>query len=51
VWQIISPWVIGPDTTRVIWNNVVTGGVIAVLGLAAASMLLASSTKGRAATQ
>jgi hypothetical protein len=51
VWQIITPWVIGPDTTAVIWNNVVTGGVIAVLGLVAASMLLASSRKGRALTR
>lgn len=48
VWQIISPWVIGPDTTRVIWNNVVTGGVITALGIAAASMLLASAPKGHA---
>jgi hypothetical protein len=43
-WQVITPWVIGPDTTAVIWNNVVTGGVITVLGLAAVSML-ASSTR------
>ena len=45
IWQIITPWVVGPDTVGVIWNNVVTGGVIAVLGLAAASMLLASSSR------
>ncbi|MBB5896570.1 SPW repeat domain-containing protein [Kutzneria kofuensis] len=33
-----------PHATGIIWNNVVTGAVIAVLGLAT-SMLVASSTR------
>ncbi|GAA3435126.1 SPW repeat protein [Kutzneria kofuensis] len=48
VWQIITPWVIGPDTVAVVWNNVVTGGVITVLSAAAAAMLMSTSTSRRA---
>jgi hypothetical protein len=37
VWTIIAPWVVSghPATTSTIWNNVVTGAVILVFGLAA----------------
>ncbi|GIH22749.1 hypothetical protein Aph01nite_10590 [Acrocarpospora phusangensis] len=37
IWTIISPWVISGDvaTTATIWNNVVTGAVILLLGLGA----------------
>ncbi len=40
VWLIISPWVVTrfPDT-GMIWNNVVIGAVICLLGLAAAMTL------------
>jgi hypothetical protein len=47
VWQIITPWVIGPDTVGIIWNNVVTGGVIAVLGVAAAALLISTAASPR----
>ncbi|GGK87459.1 hypothetical protein Sme01_48830 [Sphaerisporangium melleum] len=35
IWTIISPWVIRSATTGSIWNNVVTGIVILLLGLGA----------------
>ncbi|WP_214411663.1 SPW repeat protein [Sphaerisporangium fuscum] len=35
VWTIISPWVIRSHTTGSIWNNVITGIVILLLGLGA----------------
>lgn len=35
IWTIVSPWVIRSATTETIWNNVVTGVVILLLGLAA----------------
>jgi hypothetical protein len=40
VWQIITPWVIGPHMAHVVWNNVVTGCVIAALGLIATAMVM-----------
>lgn len=40
IWQIITPWVIGPDNGHVVWNNVVTGAIITLLGLATTAMLL-----------
>lgn len=49
VWLIISPWVVTrfPDTGT-IWNNVVTGAVICLLGLVAALTLGRSKdTTGR----
>lgn len=42
VWEIITPWVIGPRTDAVIWTNVVMGAIIGVLGLAAAGLLMTS---------
>ncbi|MBF6330630.1 SPW repeat protein [Nocardia transvalensis] len=47
VWQLITPWVIGPDTSAVLWNNLWTGGVITALGLVAAGMLAAYATRNR----
>ncbi|MDH2427348.1 SPW repeat protein [Sphaerisporangium sp. TRM90804] len=35
VWTILSPWIIRSATTSSIWNNVVTGIVILLLGLGA----------------
>ncbi|RCG26232.1 hypothetical protein DQ384_30155 [Sphaerisporangium album] len=35
IWTIITPWVIRSATTGSIWNNVVTGAVILLLGLGA----------------
>ncbi|MFC4585147.1 SPW repeat protein [Sphaerisporangium corydalis] len=35
VWTILSPWIIRSHTTGSIWNNVVTGIVILLLGLGA----------------
>ncbi len=43
VWMIISPWVvtIGHSPTRgMIWNNVLIGAVVCVLGLAASGMAM-----------
>ncbi|GAA4593209.1 hypothetical protein GCM10023194_56960 [Planotetraspora phitsanulokensis] len=47
VWTIIAPWVISgqPATTRTVWNNVVTGAVIAVFGLAAMATALLQQRK------
>jgi hypothetical protein len=47
VWQLITPWVVGPSTGAVLWNNELTGGIITALGLAAAGMLAANSTMTR----
>lgn len=43
VWTIISPWAIHGDiaTTNTIWNNVVVGAVIVVMGLATVGVGLA----------
>ncbi|HEX2316721.1 MAG TPA: SPW repeat protein [Thermomonospora sp.] len=40
VWTIIAPWIVdgGQDTTSTIWNNVVTGALIVILGAAAMAM-------------
>jgi hypothetical protein len=35
VWTILSPWIIRSHTTGSIWNNVITGIVILLLGLGA----------------
>ncbi|WP_036320630.1 SPW repeat protein [Microbispora sp. ATCC PTA-5024] len=42
IWTIIAPWVIRgqPATTATIWNNVVTGAVILVLGAGAMALAL-----------
>ena len=48
VWEIISPWTATPAANTdagLIWNNVVVGAVTVVLGLIAASMLMASSKR------
>ncbi|HET6741024.1 MAG TPA: SPW repeat protein [Kribbella sp.] len=39
VWTIIAPWVVSGDVsnTRTVWNNVVTGAIAVLLGLAAMS--------------
>ncbi|HEY7485868.1 MAG TPA: SPW repeat protein [Streptosporangiaceae bacterium] len=44
VWTIIAPWVVAgaTATTSTIWNNVVTGAVAVVFGLAATSIGLLS---------
>jgi hypothetical protein len=40
-WTIVAPWVMSGHvaTTRTVWNNVVTGAVAVILGLAAMSMV------------
>jgi hypothetical protein len=38
VWTIVSPWVMGVSTKATIWNNVVTGAVILLLGLGAVAV-------------
>ncbi|XVQ14221.1 SPW repeat protein [Spirillospora sp. CA-255316] len=40
LWAIISPWVVsgGSATTSTIWNNVVTGCIAVILGVAAAGV-------------
>jgi hypothetical protein len=35
LWTIIAPWVMGSATRASIWNNVITGAVILLLGLGA----------------
>jgi hypothetical protein len=35
IWTILSPWIIRSHTTGSIWNNVITGIVILLLGLGA----------------
>jgi hypothetical protein len=42
LWTIISPWVVsgGSATTSTIWNNVVTGCVALILGVAAAGVAM-----------
>ncbi|MEO3809086.1 SPW repeat protein [Sphaerisporangium sp. B11E5] len=35
VWTILSPWILRSATTSTVWNNVVTGVVILLLGLGA----------------
>ncbi|MEV7969519.1 SPW repeat protein [Sphaerisporangium sp. NPDC088356] len=35
VWTILSPWIIRSHTTGSIWNNVITGIIILLLGLGA----------------
>ncbi len=46
IWVVVSQWVIQQSsvTTGIIVNNVITGGLIALLGLAAAGMVM---TAGR----
>ena len=43
-WTIISPWVVSGDvsTTATVWNNVVTGVITVLIGLAATSSRIAS---------
>jgi hypothetical protein len=50
VWVIVSPWVIQQTTvgTGIVLTNVITGGVIVLLGLAGASITLAASRGWRA---
>jgi len=38
IWTIIAPWITGSATVGSIWNNVVTGIVILLLGLGAVAM-------------
>lgn len=49
VWMLITPWVIGPSTAAVIWNNEWTGGIITLCGLVATGMLAAGMMKNRRA--
>ncbi|WP_280385866.1 SPW repeat protein [Nocardia wallacei] len=39
-WEILTPWIVGPDITTIVWVNVWMGGIITVLGLAAAGLLV-----------
>ncbi|PPJ18781.1 SPW repeat domain-containing protein [Nocardia nova] len=50
VWMLVTPWVIGPHSTAVLWNNLWTGGAITALGLAAAGMLAAGARTDRRLT-
>ena len=38
IWTIVAPWITGSATRGSIWNNVVTGIVILLLGLGAVAM-------------
>ncbi|MFI9271641.1 SPW repeat protein [Kitasatospora sp. NPDC052896] len=49
VWLIISPWVatVGHSASRgMIWNNVIVGGLVCLLGFTAASMVLNRQREG-----
>lgn len=35
VWAIVSPWILRSATTSTLWNNIVTGAVILLLGVGA----------------
>lgn len=50
-WTVVSPWVIQQSTVEVgiILNNVITGGVIVLLGLAGAGITMAASRSVREA--
>jgi hypothetical protein len=50
IWIVVSQWVIeqSSSTTSIVLNNVITGGVITLLGIAAAGMAMAAS-RGRMA--
>ncbi|GAB3126661.1 SPW repeat protein [Streptomyces calidiresistens] len=40
-WLIISPWVVGTDpSAAVIWNNILVGAVVLVLGLVCAQQVM-----------
>ncbi|MCE7081562.1 SPW repeat protein [Streptomyces sp. ST2-7A] len=40
-WLIFSPWVVGTDpTAAAIWNNILVGGVVLVLGLVCAQQVM-----------
>lgn len=47
IWMLLTPWVVGPSTAAVIWNNEWTGGIITALGLVATGMLAAGMRKRR----
>ncbi|MBF6327820.1 SPW repeat protein [Nocardia transvalensis] len=47
VWEIITPWVIGPRPNPILWTNVVMGAVITVLGVAAAGLLVSAAASLR----
>jgi hypothetical protein len=49
LWTIISPWVVSghPAMTSTIWNNVVTGAVILIFGMAAAMVGMIPKKKMR----
>ena len=48
-WVVISQWVIqqSSSTAGIVWNNVITGGVTALLGVAAGAILMAGARSGR----
>jgi hypothetical protein len=53
-WVVVSQWVIqqSDSSAGIVWNNVITGGITALLGIAAAAILMAgsrapSSSRGR----
>jgi hypothetical protein len=50
VWTIVAPWVIEKSTVElgIILNNVITGGVIVLLGLAGAGITMAAARGSRA---
>jgi hypothetical protein len=45
IWVVVSQWVIqrGAVDTGIVLNNVITGGLIALLGLSAAGMVMAAN--------
>lgn len=50
IWEIVTPWVVGPSSTPVLWNNLWVGGVIAALGLVGAGMRMAGTRTTRRET-
>lgn len=46
LWTIVSPWIVQSATTASVWNNVVTGIVIFLLGLGAVAVGLRKRSPG-----
>ncbi|MCM6778964.1 SPW repeat protein [Nocardia sp. CDC159] len=46
VWEFLTPWVIGPHTGATLWNNIVMGIVIGVLGVDAIGMYARKAMTG-----
>lgn len=46
-WTIVTPWVIlgGDSTTAIVVNNVITGGVVTLLGVGVAALSMTATSR------